>query len=201
MANVFKSMMPGGGENAAAAAGGGGGGGGGDAQPWWLKYAGKVAGVGAGIGAIIFGFMAFLPFTTDPLCIVAGIWQILAGCIVILIEAPFMCMFLDFVQSFSRMVDGRPVWQKAALYLVLSLPAFLLCRSVSTFIGSALIFATSVIYGVQVLGKKAPREQMMAAAAASGQQPATTPATTDMKSDLVGNIQGQDVEAAKTAAY
>ena len=41
----------------------------------------------------------------------------------------------------------------------------------------------------------------MAAAAASGQQPATTPATTDMKSDLVGNIQGQDVEAAKTAAY
>ena len=44
MANVFKSMMPGGGDNAAAA-----GGGGGDA-PWWLKYAGKVAGVGAGIG-------------------------------------------------------------------------------------------------------------------------------------------------------
>ena len=42
----------------------------------------------------------------------------------------------------------------------------------------------------------------MAAAAASGQQQqsATTPATTDMKSDLVGNIQGQDVEAAKNAA-
>ena len=45
MANVFKSMMPGGGENAAAAGGGGGG-----EAPWWLKYAGKVAGVGAGIG-------------------------------------------------------------------------------------------------------------------------------------------------------
>ena len=44
MANVFKSMMPGGGENAAAAGGGGGD------TPWWLKYAGKVAGVGAGIG-------------------------------------------------------------------------------------------------------------------------------------------------------
>merc|ERR1719195_725760 len=107
-------------------------------------------------------------------------------------------MFLDFVQSFSQMVDGRPVWQKAALYLVLSLPAFLLCRSLSTFIGSALIFATSVFYGVQVLGKKAPREQMMAAA--SGHQSAASPATTDMKSDLVGNIQGQDVEAAKNAA-
>lgn len=66
MANVFKSMMPGGGENAAAAAGGGGGGGGGDAQPWWLKYAGKVAGVGAGIGAIIFGFMAFFAIHHRP---------------------------------------------------------------------------------------------------------------------------------------
>ena len=44
---------------------------------------------------------------------------------------------------------------------------------------------------------------MMAAAGGQQQQQSatTTPATTDMKSDLVGNIQGQDVEAAKTAAY
>jgi hypothetical protein len=51
------------------------------------------------------------------MCIVAGIWQVLAGCFVILIEAPFCCMFLDFVQQFSGMVDGRPIWQKALLYL------------------------------------------------------------------------------------
>merc|ERR550539_1958769 len=108
--------------------------------------------------------MAFLPFTTTPLCIVAGIWQILAGCVVILIEAPFMCMFLDFVQSFSQRVDGRPVWQKAALYLVLSLPALLLCLSTFTFLGSALLFVNCVVQGVQLLGRKAPREQMMAAA-------------------------------------
>ena len=37
-------------------------------------------------------------------------------------------------------------------------------------------------------------------AAASGHQSAASTATTDMKSDLVGNIQGQDVEAAKNAA-
>ena len=41
---------------------------------------------------------------------------------------------------------------------------------------------------------------MAAAGGQQQQQSATTPATTDMKSDLVGNIQGQDVEAAKTAA-
>ena len=53
MANVFKNMMPGGGENGAAAGGGGGG-----DVPWWLKYAGKVAGVGAGIGKWDFSISA-----------------------------------------------------------------------------------------------------------------------------------------------
>ena len=65
--------------------------------------------------AIIFGLMAAISFS--PMCIVAGIWQICAGFLLILIEAPFCCMFLDFVQQFSSMVEGRPVWQKAALYL------------------------------------------------------------------------------------
>ena len=45
MATAFKNMMSGGGDTAA-----GGGGGGGNDFPWWLKYAGKAAGVGAGIG-------------------------------------------------------------------------------------------------------------------------------------------------------
>ena len=65
--------------------------------------------------AIFFGVWCCI--SLSPLCIVAGIWQILAGFLVIVIEAPFCCMFLDFVQKFSGMVEGRPVWQKAALYL------------------------------------------------------------------------------------
>jgi hypothetical protein len=40
---------------------------------------------------------------------------------------------------------------------------------------------------------------MMATATGASSYPATSP-TTNMKSDLVGNIQGQDVEAAKVAA-
>ncbi len=40
----------------------------------------------------------------------------IAGFIVIVVEAPFCCMFLDFVQQISAFMDGRPVWQKAALY-------------------------------------------------------------------------------------
>jgi hypothetical protein len=66
--------------------------------------------------AIFFGIWTCL--SISPLCIVAGIWQILAGFFVIVVEAPFCCMFLDFVQQFSGMIEGRPIWQKAALYLV-----------------------------------------------------------------------------------
>ena len=66
--------------------------------------------------AIFFGVWTCV--TINPLCIVAGIWQVLAGVLLIAVEAPFCCMFLDFIQQFSGMVEGRPIWQKAGLYLV-----------------------------------------------------------------------------------
>ena len=86
---------------------------------------------------MVFGVSACL--TISPVCIVAGIWQCTAGFLLILIEvrplpptlalpsmepskvlpqAPFCCMFLDFVESFARLVEDRPAWQKMALYLV-----------------------------------------------------------------------------------
>ena len=37
---------------------------------------------------------------------------------VITLEAPFCCFFLDFVQQFAGMLENRPVWQKALLYLM-----------------------------------------------------------------------------------
>ena len=52
------------------------------------------------------------------MCMIAGIWQIAAGFIIIVVEAPFCCMFLDFVQSYAELVEKRPPWQKALLYVV-----------------------------------------------------------------------------------
>ena len=66
--------------------------------------------------AVFFGFWCCI--SLSPLCIVAGIWQICAGLFVITLEAPFCCMFLDFVQKAVAKVDGRPTWQKALVYLV-----------------------------------------------------------------------------------
>jgi len=159
MQNFFSNMAPG---------GGGEGGGPQSDVPWWMRYAGKGAGIGGGVVAVFFGFWCCISFS--PLCIVAGIWQICAGLFVITLEAPFCCMFLDFVQQAVAKVDGRPVWQKALVYLVLAIPPISMCFSLSTLIGSGLIFLASVVYGMQVLGPKGSKADM-AAAASGGEVP------------------------------
>ena len=68
--------------------------------------------------AVFFGFWCVITSIISPLCIVAGIWQIVAGLFIITLEAPFCCFFLDFIQQAVAKVDGRPVWQKALVYLV-----------------------------------------------------------------------------------
>jgi hypothetical protein len=40
------------------------------------------------------------------------------------------------------------------LYFRISLPAMFLCAGLSTFLGSAMLFATGVVYGLMALGKK-----------------------------------------------
>jgi len=175
------------------------GGGGGEAGPqsdlpWWMRYAGKGAGIGGGCVAIFFGFWCC--FSLSPLCIVAGVWQICAGLFVITLEAPFCGMCIPALQQAVAKVEGRPVWQKALVYLVLSLPAVFLCNSWSAWVGTVCLFAAASIHGLMSLGPKASRDDMVANAAGSSNATAY-PKSESQNSGLVGNIHGQDVEAAK----
>ncbi|XP_059094691.1 calcium channel flower-like isoform X2 [Tigriopus californicus] len=130
--------------------------------PWWMRYAGKGAGVVGGGLAVFFGLSAAV--SINPFCIVAGLWEIVAGILVISIEAPFCCVFLDFVQKFSTFMDVRPLWQKAAVYLGLSFPGILLCTSFSSIVASVAIFVCAVLFGMQFLGKKGNQADMAAMA-------------------------------------
>jgi len=159
-----------------------------DDMPWWMRYGAR--GVGCGGGIIAMGLGVFNCIGFSAICIVAGIWQVLAGFIVVSAEAPFCCMFIEFVAAYSQWVDARPPWQKGAMYVVISLPAFIMCRSVSTFFGSGLIFLSGVLYGMMALGKKAPRSDMMATAQAS-----QAPASGNIKDVLVDS----EVPPAMTA--
>ncbi|XP_040583021.1 calcium channel flower isoform X2 [Lepeophtheirus salmonis] len=191
MQNFFSKMDPTGGSGAGAAN---------DGVPWLLKYGSKAIGIAAGIAAMFFGLWVCI--TLSPLCIVAGIWQICSGFLVILIEAPFCCMFLDFVQKFSSLVENRPVWQKAALYLVVSVVPLLMCWSTTAIVGSIVLFALASLNGLLFLGKKASLEEMQSkvsestVAGPSSDHPPTY--NEAINSGLVDNIQGQDVEAARS---
>ena len=98
---------------------------------------------------MFFGIWCIIGNILTPLCIVAGIWQVLqwykffklyaynkdqyttiisdndfsnfqmlAGFASIVIEAPFCCFCVPGAQDAVAKLDGRPLWQKGALYLM-----------------------------------------------------------------------------------
>merc|ERR1712110_1184363 len=111
-----------------------------DGVPWWMKYDAKALAILSAVAAMFYGALAAI--SVSPMCIVA---------------------------AYAEMVEKRPPWQKAALYVVLSLPPLFLCLGLSTLIGSGAICATGVFYGMQMVGKKASPADM--AAAARGNEP------------------------------
>ncbi|XP_017789738.1 PREDICTED: calcium channel flower [Habropoda laboriosa] len=136
-----------------------------DDVPWWMKYAGRGLGTVGSLIAIFFGAWncaSILWASID--CLISGMWQMVAGFIVVMIEAPCCCLFIDFVQNLSDWVEKRPYWNRAAAYCLMALPPVFLCFGVSSVFGSGLIFATGVIYGLMSLGRKAPLGEMRSAA-------------------------------------
>ncbi|KAI4466121.1 hypothetical protein MML48_3g00014938 [Holotrichia oblita] len=162
-----------------------------DDVPWWMRYAGRGLGTVGSIIAIFFGLANCLGIITINIdCLISGMWQMVAGFLVLCCEAPCCCMFIDYVQNLSEWVDRRPYWNKALAYVVLAIPAIILCPGISSIFGSGLIFTTGVIYGMMALGRKASAEEMRSAAAADNTVVAATPQpNTNMRSNLVANAQ------------
>lgn len=66
---------------------------------------------------ILFGLWNCLSILlAQVMCLVSGIIQVCVGFIVLAIEAPFCCMFIDHVQVLSSKVEERPLWNRAAVY-------------------------------------------------------------------------------------
>lgn len=134
-----------------------------DEVPWWLKYAGRGCGAFGGGFAIFLGVWNCLGILLgDIWCLLGGLWQMIAGFVVLMIEAPCCCMFIDFVQTLSDWADKRPYWNRAAFYVFLGIPGILFCISLSSIMGSGLIILTGVLYGMMALGRKATIEEMRA---------------------------------------
>lgn len=136
-----------------------------DDSPWWLKYAIRFLGSVSAIACLALGATACITIT--PKCLLAGIMQMLVGVLVALIEAPCLCMFLDFAQVPSTFFDSKPPWYRSLLYIALAILPISLCPGLSTFFGSGLLFVTGCLYGITALGKKAPADQMRITASSS----------------------------------
>ncbi|XP_058458989.1 calcium channel flower isoform X1 [Malaya genurostris] len=139
-----------------------------DDVPWHLKYGGRAVGIVGGFFAVLFGLYNCIGILLGDIgCLVGGILEILAGFVVLAIEAPFCFMFIDYVQLVAEKADQRPYWNRAALYCVIALPPVIMCLGLGSLFGCGLIFLTGMIYGMMALGKKASFAEMRAAAAAA----------------------------------
>ncbi|XP_050097414.1 calcium channel flower isoform X1 [Anopheles aquasalis] len=139
-----------------------------DDVPWHLKYGGRAAGIVGGFFAVLFGLYNCIGILLgDVGCLVGGILQILAGFVVLAIEAPCCFIFIDFVQQAAEKADQRPYWNRAALYCVIAIPPVIMCLGLGSLFGCGLIFVTGMLYGMMALGKKASLDSMRAAASAS----------------------------------
>ncbi|XP_025208602.1 calcium channel flower isoform X1 [Melanaphis sacchari] len=136
-----------------------------DEIPWHLKYGSRTLGTFAGVVNLFTGIwngLGLIFLNTD--CLFGGILQLLLGILLIALEAPFLCVFIDYMQKVSDVAENKPYWTRAIVYVGLSLVPMLLCFGPSTLIASALVFCTGLLYGLMSVGKKGSREDMGAIA-------------------------------------
>ncbi|XP_014279161.1 calcium channel flower isoform X3 [Halyomorpha halys] len=126
-----------------------------DEVPLWLKYGARALGTcGGGIAIFLGLWNCFSILLGGVECLLSGMWQMIAGFVVIVIEAPCCCFFIDFVHTFSDWADKRPFWHRAVFYVSIGFPPIVMCIGISSFFGGGLIIGCGVLYGIMALGKK-----------------------------------------------
>ena len=95
-------------------------------SPRWVRFLAKGVGIVGGILAIFFGALGLISLSAS--CIIAVLIQMydlflaifivfrVCGFLIIALEAPFCCMFIDFIERIAQFSEGRSYWQKAGLY-------------------------------------------------------------------------------------
>lgn len=168
---------------------------------WLMKYGSRGLAIFGGAISIIFGLFNCLGILLGNVsCLMGGIIQVMTGFLVLMIEAPCCCLFLDQIQVVSDIVDKRPIWNKAALFIGLPVVALMFCLDLTTIAGSGLVFVAGLLYAMMALGKKAPLEAMKSSASGAGgeftgtsvQQPPLSNYTSfqsNQKSNLIENAQ------------
>jgi len=133
-------------------------------MPWLFVTAARGLATFAGILSILLGAINSLTSVIDPSCFIAGLIMMCEGLVLIMIEAPCLCVFFDFAFLPNRLLEGRSLWIKATIYLGFAILPLSFCKSASLITSCFFVFITSALYLVLALGKKASAEEMRAKA-------------------------------------
>lgn len=102
----------------------------------------------------VFGLITAISIFS-PLCIPAGILQIIAAICVLAIEAPTFVAMIRFAQPISLIFEDRPMWMKAAFYVVLAIiPCLFQCFGVFFLLAFITSLSIAGIYGFIIIGQK-----------------------------------------------
>jgi len=129
-----------------------------DGMSWWFRWIIKGSAVLLGAIGIILGVVTAISITFS--CILAGSILIFAGVLVLALEVPICCSYIEFIRPLTRFSENRPHWQKVALYMGPPIAVIILCPTVASILGSLCIFGVAALYFMLTVGKKASLEEM-----------------------------------------
>jgi hypothetical protein len=129
-----------------------------DGMSWWFKWLIKGSSVILGSIALLLGVISTISLSAG--CIIGGLVLTFGGILVLALEVPICCSFIEIIRPLTSFSEGRPHWQKVAVYMVPPIVTMFLCTSVTTIIGSLCICGVAALYFVLTVGKKANLNEM-----------------------------------------
>jgi hypothetical protein len=84
-------------------------------------------------------------------CLIAGLFQIIAGLLILSVEAPNMFSKLPFMAVFSERIGKRPFWVRAVFYILVMIPSIAFYRTWENYLCYSLIIVVAVLYAIIAL--------------------------------------------------
>lgn len=103
---------------------------------------------------IIFGIsMSISHIETSTVCIIAGIFQIVAGILIFAIEAPKLFEEIESLRAYYEQIGTRQYWVRALFYFLIILIPVILCKSWEAKFAAISVYAVAILYGLIALKK------------------------------------------------
>lgn len=126
-------------------------------EPWFIETWKSQIITGVSLLQAIFGIITAISILS-PMCIPAGICQVVAAVAVLAIEAPSFVSFIRFAQPIGMIFEEKPAWIKLAFYVALAvIPCLFGCLGFFFILAFLCSLATAAIYGVLLVGRKGIR--------------------------------------------